>query len=64
MNKAATCVCLAINSRICRLCHTGALGDERHMLLECFALLDLRAKVYRLISDILSNQNGWLLGMM
>ena len=28
--------------RVCRLCHTGALGDERHMLLECPALADLR----------------------
>ena len=28
--------------RVCRLCHNGALGDERHMLLECPALADLR----------------------
>ena len=28
--------------RVCRLCHTGALGDERHMLLVCPALADLR----------------------
>ena len=28
--------------RVCKLCHTGALGDERHMLLECPALADLR----------------------
>ena len=27
--------------RVCGLCHTGALGDERHMLLECPALADL-----------------------
>ena len=29
--------------RVCRLCHTGALGDERHMPLECPALADLSA---------------------
>ena len=29
-------------SRDCNLCNTGALGDERHMLLECPALADLR----------------------
>ena len=27
--------------RLCRLCHTGAVGDERHMLLEYPALADL-----------------------
>ena len=26
---------------MCRLCHTGALDDEKHMLLECPALADL-----------------------
>ena len=29
-------------SRVCNLCNTDALGDERHMLLECPALADLR----------------------
>ena len=29
-------------SRDCNLCNTGALGDERHTLLECPALADLR----------------------
>ena len=29
-------------SRVCNLCNTGALGDERHMLLECPALADPR----------------------
>ncbi len=38
------------HSRICRLCHTGALGDERHMLLECSALSDLRAEFSTLVS--------------
>ena len=28
-------------SRVCNLCNTDALGDERHMLLECPALADL-----------------------
>ena len=28
-------------SCVCNLCNTGALGDERHMLLECPALADL-----------------------
>ena len=27
-------LCLPRHKRVCRLCHTGALGDERHMLLE------------------------------
>ena len=39
------------HSRICRLCHTGALGDERHMLLECSALSDLRAEFSTLVSE-------------
>ena len=41
------------HSRICRLCHTGALGDERHMLLECSALSDLRAEFSTLVSACL-----------
>ena len=41
------------HSRICRLCHTGALGDERHMLLECSALSDLRAQFSKLNADCL-----------
>ena len=36
--------------RVCRLCHTGALGDERHMLLECPALADLRDNFSQLIT--------------
>ena len=28
--------------RVCKLCHAGALGDERHLLLECPALADIR----------------------
>ena len=40
LSRAAICACLARG--VCRLCHTGALGDERHMLLECPALADLR----------------------
>lgn len=39
------------HSRICKLCHSGALGNERHMLLECSALSDLRAQFSTLISE-------------
>ena len=37
--------------RVCRLCHTGALGDERHMLLECPALADLREEYSPLVAE-------------
>ena len=37
--------------RVCRLCHTGALGDERHMLLECPALADLRHEFSPLVAE-------------
>ena len=37
--------------RVCRLCHTGALGDERHMLLECPALADLRDEYFPLVAE-------------
>ena len=37
--------------RVCRLRHTGALGDERHMLLECPAFADLRDKFSPLIAE-------------
>ncbi len=36
-------------SRVCNLCNTGALGDERHMLLECPALADLRLQFSSLL---------------
>ena len=36
---------------VCRLCHTGALGDERHMLLECPALADLRDEYSPLVAE-------------
>ena len=42
---------------VCRLCHTGALGDERHMLLECPALADLRDEYSPLVakcSDVMA----------
>ena len=35
--------------RVCRLCHT--LGDERHMLLECPALADLRDEYSSLVAE-------------
>ena len=37
--------------RLCRLCQTGALGDERHMLLDCPALADLRDKFSPLVAE-------------
>ena len=37
--------------RVCRLCHTGALGDERHILLECPALADLRDEYSPLVAE-------------
>ena len=37
--------------RVCRLCHTGALGDERHVLLERLALADLRGKFSPLVAE-------------
>ena len=37
--------------RVCRLCHTGALGDKRHMLLECPALADLRDEYSLLVAE-------------
>ena len=42
---------LPCHRRVCRLCHTGALGDERHMLLECPALADLRDEFSPLIAE-------------
>ena len=36
-------------SRVCNLCNTDALGDERHMLLECPALADLRLQFSSLL---------------
>ena len=40
-----------VTKRVCRLCHTGALGDERHMLLECPALADLRDEYSPLVAE-------------
>ena len=37
--------------RVCKLCHTRALGDERQMLLECPALADLRDEFSPLIAE-------------
>ena len=39
--------------RVCRLCHTEALGDERHtaVLLECPALADLRDEYSPLVAE-------------
>ena len=40
-----------LHRRVCRLCHTGALGDEGHMLLKCPALADLRDDFSFLIAE-------------
>ena len=37
--------------RVCRLCHTVALGDERHMPLECPARADRMDKSSPLAAD-------------
>ena len=34
--------------RLCTLCGSGALGDERHLVFECGALAGLRAKYAQL----------------
>ena len=44
-------LCLPRHRRVCRHCHTGALGDERHMLLECPALADIRDEFSPLIAQ-------------
>ena len=37
--------------RVCHMCHSGALCDERHVLLECPALGDLRSQYAPLIAE-------------
>ena len=34
----------------CKLCHAGALGDERHLRLECPALADVLTQYSKLIA--------------
>ena len=49
-------------SRGCNLCNTGALGDERHMLLECPALAGLRLQFSSLFlscSSVIMRQLLW-----
>ena len=36
--------------RVCKMCRTGALGDERHLLLECPALADVKTQFFQLIA--------------
>ena len=36
---------------VCHMCHSGALCDERHILLECPALGDLRSQYAPLIAE-------------
>ena len=49
-------------SRVCNLCNTGAIGDERHMLLECAALADLRLQFSSLLLSCSSVMSRLLLG--
>ena len=37
--------------RVCHMCHSGAVCDERHVLMECSALLDLRVAFAPLIAE-------------
>ena len=37
--------------RVCHMCHSGAICDERHVLMECSALLDLRVAFAPLIAE-------------
>ena len=39
------------HQRVCDRCNSGAVGDERHLLLECTALHGLRQQYARLILD-------------
>ena len=36
--------------RVCKLCHAGVLGDERHLLLECPALANVSTRFSQLIA--------------
>ena len=51
MSRAAISACLARHRRVCRLCHTGAVDDDRHMLLECSALADLRDEYSPMVAE-------------
>ena len=42
---------LPCHKRVSSLCHIGALGDERHMLLECPAFADLRNEFSSLTTE-------------
>ena len=48
MSRAAICNCLGIG--VSASCAAGALGDERHLLLECPALADVRTEFSQLIA--------------
>ena len=42
---------LSRHRRVCKLCHTGALGDNRHLLMECSALAGVRTQSSQLIAQ-------------
>ena len=44
--------------RVCHMCHSGALEDERHILLECPALGDLRSQYAPLIAESSACKHG------
>ena len=52
MGRAAVCACLAyLATGVCVGSVTLELGDERHMLLECPALADLRDEYSPLVAE-------------
>ena len=42
---------LSCHRHVCRLCQIGALGDERHVLLKCPSLANLRDKFSPLVAE-------------
>ena len=60
MRMLMTDLHLPRHRRVCRLCHTGALSDERHMLFECHALADLRDKFSPLLAECTLSMLRWL----
>ena len=55
-------LCLPCHRHVCRLCHTRVSDDEKHMLLDCFALADVARNALRLYESATSQnaQVAWL----
>ncbi len=57
---------IALNDRICQLCDSGNVEDERHFLISCTALNHKRHNLYILVSqsvtdfNLLSDENMFL----